>query len=153
MKWKPKDIEMYISSKEYVDTVLLPLTGVDFGGGILQSASMNDFLMILTNEIEKQFKGRVLLLPPIAYGSSWTREEKRLLIEKWKGTLEAEEFRHLFFLTCDAEWKVQGSLLGDSLLWVPPLPLEHMDDKHKGPLMEEQVSQTLKKIVENWKKD
>ena len=153
MKWRPKDIEMYINSKEYVDTVLLPLTGVEFGGGILQSASMNDFLMILTNEIEKQFKGRVLLLPPITYSCGWSREEKRLMIEKWKGTLEKEEFRHLFFITSDAEWKALDSLLGDSLLWVPALPLEHMDAKHKGPLMEDQVSQVLKKIVENWKKE
>lgn len=67
MKWTAKDLDMYMQSKEYVDTVLIPLVPLSFKGQMKQSGSMNEFLTILSLEIEKQMKGRILLLPTFHY--------------------------------------------------------------------------------------
>ncbi|MGN1402444.1 MAG: YpiF family protein [Bacillus sp. (in: firmicutes)] len=152
MKWNTKDIELYVQSKEYIDTALIPLTGFTFQGGIKQSASANEFIHILANEIEKQFKGRVLLLPTLSYCDDWTREEKASLVNQWSKALEDERFKHVFFLTSDAEWKAMEEVFEDSLLWTAALPLEHLEEKYKKPMVEEQVNEVLHKIIQKWRK-
>ena len=67
MKWTVKDLDMYIQSKEYVDTVLIPLVPITFGGQMKRTGSMNELITILSLEIEKQMKGRILLLPTFHY--------------------------------------------------------------------------------------
>ena len=59
MKWTAKDLDMYVQAKEYVDTLLIPLVPLSFGERIKKSGSMNEFITILSMEIEKQMKGRI----------------------------------------------------------------------------------------------
>lgn len=151
MKWVSKDMEMYIGAKEYVDTVIMPLTGIAFQKGIKQSASINDFISIISQEIEKQFKGRVLLLPPFTYSCDWEMETKKKQIMQWKQALEKEGFPFVFFLTSDADWKSIEDELENSLLYLPSLPLESLEEKYKKPMMEEQVSDVLGIISRKWR--
>ncbi len=152
MKWNPKDIEKYKGAKEYVDTVILPLNGITFEGGMIQSASMNEFISILTQEIENQFKGRVLLLPQLTYCSDWESGLLRDTILRWHETLTRQEFKHVFYITADEEWKKEDGIPENSLIWTASLPLEHMEDKYKKPLIEEQVQEIMQKIIRLWRR-
>jgi len=152
MKWNGKDIELYIGAKEYVDTVIIPLIGISFKEMIRQSASTNEFTTILSQQIEQQFKGRVMLLPPLTYSNEWIMEEKIQLLLQWKETLMVENFKHIFFLTSDIDWKSIEGQLGDELLWTNSIPLEHLDEKYKQPMMDEQVKKILKVIINQWNK-
>ncbi|MBK5462902.1 DUF2487 family protein [Peribacillus sp. TH16] len=96
MKWTAKDLDMYIQSKEYVDTVLIPLVPITFGSQIKQTGSMNEFLTILSSEIEKQMKGRILLMPTFHYLSD--EEDKIDLLKRWTNKVKENNFKHIFFL-------------------------------------------------------
>jgi len=153
MKWVPKDLEMFLGAREYVDTVIMPLIGISFKDGMKQSASIHDFITILSRQVEQQFKGRVLLLPPLTYSGDWSREDRKSIFLKWKKSLEEELFAHVFFLTSDVEWKTMEEELGQSLIWTSPIPLEHLDEKYKQPMMEDQVKSVLTVISQKWKNE
>ncbi|WP_019242014.1 MULTISPECIES: YpiF family protein [Bacillus] len=150
MKWIAKDIEMFDGAREYVDTALVPLVGISFSEGIKQSASTSEYITILSNEIEKQFKGRVMLLPSIMYNLNWEKQEKTELLIKWKRILQEEKFSHIFFLTADGQMNVNDEL-NESILWSTSIPLEHLEEKYKKPMMEEQVKNMLNTIIEKWR--
>ena len=152
MKWIPQDTEMFLGAREYVDTVIMPLIGITFQDYVKQSASINEFITIISRQVEQQFKGRVLLLPPLTYCNDWFKQDRLDVALKWKNSLE-EQFAHVFFLTSDVEWKTIEMELGQSLLWTTPIPLEHLEEKYKKPLMEEQVKPLLTVISQKWKNE
>ena len=54
--------------KEYVDTAVIPLIPVSFGDeNETSAASMSEFITLLSTLLERQFTGRILLLPPFTY--------------------------------------------------------------------------------------
>lgn len=152
MKWIPQDAEMFLGAREYVDTVIMPLVGITFQEHVKQSTSINDYITILSRQVEQQFKGRVLLLPPLTYCNDWVKQDRLDILLKWKDSLE-EQFSHVFFLTSDVEWKTVEMELGQSLLWTTPIPLEHLEEKYKQPMMEEQVKPLLTIISQKWKNE
>ncbi len=152
MKWIPQDTEMFLGAREYVDTVIMPLIGITFQDHVKQSASINEFITIISRQVEQQFKGRVLLLPPLTYCNDWSKQDRLDVALKWKNSLE-EQFAHVFFLTSDVEWKTIETELGQSLLWTTPIPLEHLEEKFKKPMMEEQVKPLLTIISQKWKNE
>lgn len=152
MKWLPQDMDMFFQAREYVDTAVMPLIGLTFKEQAKQSASVHDFISIVSRQVEQQFKGRVLLMPPLTYCSDWSKEERLELLLKWKGDLD-EQFSYVLFLTSDAEWKTLEMEIGQSLLWISPIPLEHLEEKYKQPMMEEQVKMLLKIISQKWKNE
>ena len=152
MKWLPQDMDMFFQAREYVDTAVMPLIGLTFKEQAKQSASVYDFISIVSRQVEQQFKGRVLLMPPLTYCSDWSKEERLELLLKWKADLD-KQFSHVLFLTSDAEWKTLEIEIGQSLLWISHIPLEHLEEKYKQPMMEEQVKMLLKVISQKWKNE
>ncbi|WP_026694834.1 YpiF family protein [Peribacillus kribbensis] len=150
MKWVQKDIEMFQEAREHIDTVLVPMIGIDMGTGMKQSAQMQEFLAILASEIERQFKGRMILLPPFTYwppSDSLTLQHSAL---SWKNSILEEGFKHVFFITCDSLWRGNEGELGGSLIWIPSIPLEGLDDHYKRELMSGQVSQIANVFAQKW---
>lgn len=88
MKWVSKDIETYFSAKEYVDTAVIPLISLSFGNEIKESASNAEFITLLTNYLEKQFTGRLLLFPPFTYIKNNDPIEVLSELKNWKRTLK-----------------------------------------------------------------
>ncbi len=152
MKWEAADIQTFIEAREYVDTALVPLYGVSFAGGMSKSASGVEFISIISQQIEKQFKGRLLLMPGITYCHDWTDEDKVKCISQWRSTLKKEKFPHIFFLTVDEEWKLYAEQMDSSLIWTPLIPLENVEEKYKKTIMDEEISNILNIIIRNWKK-
>ncbi|WP_050615419.1 YpiF family protein [Bacillus testis] len=148
MKWTAKDMEMYSNAKEYVDTVILPLVGIDFRR--LQSGSEADYITILAQEIERQFKGRVLLLPAMIYNAGEESAKKQVQAEEWVRLLTEEGFAHVFLLTGDPFWKKEAKELDEQLITLPAVPLETMDESYKRDIIAEQVKKTLNMIIEKW---
>ncbi|PLS16339.1 DUF2487 domain-containing protein [Bacillus sp. M6-12] len=150
MKWTPNDMDMYLQAKEYVDTALIPLVPVSFAENMKQSASMKDFTDILTVEIERQFKGRIMLLPQLAYLSALDEEKRLELAAGWARELKEQGFAHVFYITSDSEWKENEQELEGSLIWIPSIPLEHLEEKHKKPMIDDQVRQVLAIFTRKW---
>lgn len=148
MKWSAEDLGMYTQSKEFVDTVLIPLVPLSFGDQMLQSGSNNEFITILSLEIEKKLKGRMLLMPNFHYLSS--EESKLILLKHWTKKLEENNFKHIFFLTSDVEWKKNEKELEHPLLWIPSIPLESLENTQARDMIKQQVNQILDILTYNW---
>jgi Protein of unknown function (DUF2487) len=151
MKWIPQDIEMYLKSKEYVDTAVIPLLPVTFTEDMKQAASMAEFVTLLSYQMERQFKGRLMMLPGFSYLKSDSGLNEHLgELKKWESAILESGFKHVFYLTSDSGWKMAEGDLGGALLWLPSLPLEHMDDTYRNSVLEDQVKQLMNLFVQKW---
>ncbi|MFD6207313.1 YpiF family protein [Peribacillus sp. NPDC060253] len=151
MKWTAKDLDMYIQSKEYVDTVLIPLVPISFGGQMKQTGSMNEFLTILSLEIEKQMKGRILLMPTFHYLHDEMDKIERL--KGWANEVKENDFKHIFFLTSDFEWKKEEQELENHLVWIPAILLDSLENDQAREMINQQVLQILDIFTYNWKNE
>lgn len=151
MKWNPQDIEKFVQTKEYVDTVVLPLLPVSFENKMKHNATMSEFIHILTMQLEKQLKGRILLLPGLIYLKKDTVKDHLHQLNEWEQQILTNRFRHLFYVTSDSDWNcVENDLLG-KLIWLPSLPIDQMDEQHKTTLIEDQVNQLLQLFFQKWR--
>ncbi|PAE43777.1 YpiF family protein [Bacillus sp. 7884-1] len=153
MKWVSKDIETYLTAKEYVDTAVIPVISVSFGDEMMQSASSAEFITLLTSYLERQFTGRLLLLPPFTYLKSDHPEDIIQQMKKWEENIEKNEFKHIFYITSESDWKIYEKELTGSLIWLPSLPLEHLNDQQKISMIESQVKQLLSLFTQKWQEN
>lgn len=142
-----------MNAREYVDTVVLPLLPVSFGEDMKQVVGMGEFITLLAPQLEKQFKGRMLLLQGFNYLKSNETDKLVADLHEWEEQFQSNGFKHIFFITSDSDWKAVENQLKGSLIWLPSIPLESMDEKYKRTILENQVTQLLQLIIQNWQKD
>lgn len=146
MYWNSKDISVFIEQKEFVDTAVIPLLLIDGQASQLkQNASSAEFLMSLTAFIENQFKGRVVLMPPITYTK---RSNYKQMADEWTNTLNEAGFKHLFFVSSDMAWGNEASDL--NVIYTPSIPLEHMDQKLRQSVLDDQLRQIIPVFANRW---
>ncbi|MGG1573837.1 YpiF family protein [Fictibacillus sp. NRS-1165] len=150
MKWRSGDITVYQQSKEFVDTVVIPLQPLSFGISMKTSAGMADYSLLIAEETERQLHGRLFLMPAFTYLKHDSEEALISRLLSWVKELKEEGFRHIFFLTSDAEWKKSEQKLGENLLWMPVIPMETMDPSYKEEIVKEQVKQLFQIILHKW---
>ncbi len=145
MHWNGKDTAVFQTQKEYIDTAVVPLVLVDGSEhGFQFAASAADFTLSLANVIENQFKGRVVLFPSFSYTAT---QDKPSLLEAWKEELNKAQFKHVFFITSDREW---SSIETESIIWIPSIPLDSMDQKMKLSILEDQLRQLVPTFAKKW---
>jgi Protein of unknown function (DUF2487) len=150
LKWICEDIESYVDQKEYIDTIILPLYPISFTSSIEKTVEMTEYISLITILLEKQFKGRLLLLPGYSYLTNLEGEMPVEDLLKWEEEIMNNGSKHLFYLTCDGEWKkVENSLQG-SLIWVSTSPIHKMDTKQRNTLLENQIKQLSSAFTEKW---
>ena len=148
MYWNSKDITTFIEQKEFVDTAIIPLLLVDGRAShIKQSAGTADFLMSLTAFMENQFKGRVVLMPPVTYTPQSSRS---VLAAEWKNVLTEAGFKHHFFISCDMQWATEAPEI--DVIYTPSIPLENMDQKLRQSILDDQIRQVVPVFANNWAK-
>lgn len=150
MEWKAKDIEVYLKEKSYIDTAIVPLMPITFGSQMKQTVEKGEFIQLLSLQLERQFKGRMLVLPPFTYLIDLGDSEKVPLINKWVEQMKEHEMKHVFLLTADEIWRNLSEQLSASLLFAASVPLEHLDEQYKQSIMENQVKQLMNEIVQGW---
>jgi hypothetical protein len=153
MKWTPQDIETYLNAKEYVDTAVVPLLSVSIGGEMKQSASAGEFITLLTGYLERQFTGRLLLLPPFTYLKSKNGESTISDLKDWEADLVKGEVKHIFYITSEIDWRSWEEELTGTVIWLPSIPLEHMNESQKLSVIDSQVKQLLDLFTQKWHKN
>jgi hypothetical protein len=152
MNWNVKDIEIFETEKEYIDTAVIPMIPIDFIKEIKSSAAQTEFISLLTFHLERQFKGRMIITPPFTYMMGRT-EGSVEEVQEWEARMKESGVKHVFFLTSDSDWKKSEQAFNDQLIWIPSIPLEHLDEQYKHSIMEDQVKQLLNVIVQKWQKN
>ncbi|MED2972763.1 YpiF family protein [Fictibacillus sp. B-59209] len=150
MKWSSGDINIYQQSKEFVDTVIIPLQPLSFGPSMRTSAGMADYSLLIAEETERQLHGRLFLMPSFTYLKLESEVALMARLHSWVSELKEEGFRHIFFLTSDADWKKAEHELEETLLWMPVIPMETMDSSYKEEIVKEQVKQLFQIILHKW---
>ncbi|KOP83230.1 YpiF family protein [Cytobacillus solani] len=150
MKWISQDIDMYLKSKEYVDTAVLPLFPVSLRDDIKQTAAMSEFISLLSIQLERQFRGRLVMFPGYSYLKSFPEDKLISDIKLWEKELTEKGFKHVLYLTSDSSWKALESQFDGGLIWLPSLPLEHMDEQYKNTILDDQVKQLLQLFLQKW---
>ena len=152
MRWVSQEIDMYIKSKEYVDTAIMLLLPVSFENDMKQTASMSEFISLLGLQIERQFRGRVLMLPSHSYLKSSAADKLVSDVRVWEENLFVEGFKNIFYLTSDSFWRSYEDQLEGSLIWLPSLPLEHIDESTRNSILDDQVKQLVSLFLQKWQK-
>jgi hypothetical protein len=151
MKWVAGDIEMYREAAEYIDTAVIPLMPVTFDLDMKQFAQMAEFVALLTTQLEKQFRGRIFLMPGYVY----MKQSNGILaaLQEWETALLDKHFQHVFYVTSDSSWKQHEKELGGELIWLPSLALEHMPEQQKVAIVDDQVKQLLALFTQKWREN
>lgn len=63
MRWRMTDAKDYLQAKDYIDTAVIPLINIKVGDHFKMAAEKGEFTQLLSEELERQLKGRVYLLP------------------------------------------------------------------------------------------
>ncbi|WP_341302311.1 YpiF family protein [Lysinibacillus sp. FSL H8-0500] len=146
MYFNASDVTAFMAQKDFIDTAIVPLVSIDLAAEKMkQSGAEADFIMSLTSFIEKQFKGRLLVMPPFSYMPSLKYDD---LPQRLEVQLHNAGFKHVFFITCDHFW-ISG---GDSvnMIWLPAIPLESMDANVKKKILEDQLRQVIPLLSTKW---
>lgn len=150
MEWKAKDIEIYLKEKSYIDTAVVPLMPITFGSHMKQIVEKGEFIQLLSLHLERQFKGRMLILPPFTYLNDLADGDKVPLINQWAKQMKENEMKYIFLLTSDESWRNLADQLSATLLFAASVPLAHLDEKYQQSIMENQVKQLMNEIVQGW---
>ena len=141
-----KDVKQFQGNKEFIDTAIVPLLSLNFEESkMVQSSSETEYLMSLTSFIEKQFKGRLMVLPPFSYIEQRKSDENVLAI---KEELYKAGFKHIFFITTEHFWTSKSEHI--DVIWLPAIPLESMDSIVKKTVLEDQLKQVLPTFLSRW---
>lgn len=142
MKFQAEDADLFLQSKDYIDTAIIPLVGID-ASHIKQTVSLGEFTMLVAEDLERQLKGRVFLFPPHTY-----LEVKQEDILAVKQSLQ-EHFQHVVFITSDNKWKEQLEV-SESAFILQSVPLEHLKVNLKQKVIQDSVEQILNFLLQKW---
>ena len=145
MNYVVQDVTQFQLQKEFIDTAIVPLVRLNFSEtGMKQSSSEANYLMSLTSFIEQQFRGRVMLIPPISYTEKINSAE---LAHQLHNELLEGGFKTVFFVTTDFEWTKVNDI---HVIWLPAIPLESMDSVMKTRILQDQLQQIIPKLTAAW---
>jgi hypothetical protein len=151
MKWTGNDIDAYLQAKDYVDTAIIPLVPIDWETELKSSVVMGEYITLLSEGLEREYRGRVILFPPYTYLKMEPTELKLKRLKDWETMLQSNGFKHVIHLTSDVEWRSHENEI-NSLIWMPAIPVSDMSADHKFSIVSDQIKQMMKIILEEWKK-
>ncbi|MEH7775248.1 YpiF family protein [Bacillus altitudinis] len=145
MKFQAEDADLFLQSKDYIDTAIIPLVGIN-ASHIKQTVSLGEFTMLVSEDLERQLKGRVFLFPPYTYLEVNNRKQEDILA--LKQSLQ-EHFQHVVFITSDNKWKEQLEV-SESAFILQSVPLEHLKVNLKQKVIQDSVEQILNFLLQKW---
>ncbi|MGP4041329.1 DUF2487 family protein [Gracilibacillus sp. D59] len=152
MQWKKKDLELFFQSKEYIDTLCVPLVPLDLQteSEATKLADQKTLLQIISDELERNYTGRIMLSPAYTYIRNADYESESTSLNKWTSMLANEHFKHVFLLTYDVNWKKQERLLDSNLIWLTTTSIDDYQSDQAKKWVNEQVLQISELIRSYW---
>lgn len=150
MKWKKEDLEKYVQAKEYIDTILLPLTPFQIGddAAAAKTAFQNEAMHIFIHEMEKELSGRMMLAPNYYYLKATKEEANR--INNWIEDMQQQPFEHIILFTFDTGWKKIEKELHGNVLWLPGVQTGDLHAKEMQTMIRDQITQISEMIRSYW---
>lgn len=152
MQWQKNDMEQYITAKEYVDTLLIPMMPLHLADdqNLDKRVFQGELLKIYVNEIEKQFRGRIFLTPSYNYLFTADKVSEISRLNGWIKELSSQPFKHVFLFTFDHHWKKSEQELQAELLWLPAMQSGNLEEEGMKTFIKEQITQVTELIQSYW---
>jgi hypothetical protein len=152
MQWTKKDMGVYVGSKEFIDTAIIPILPFQLSqeSNLSKSTSKREVLSIFATEIEKELSGRVLLIPNYYYLEYGDKLEEAKRLNCWTEEIQKQPFEHVFILTFDSGWKRCEKDLQANLLWVPGFQADDPNSDEMRQMIRGQVSDVVELIRSYW---
>ncbi|HFK1706962.1 TPA: YpiF family protein [Bacillus mycoides] len=147
MKWIVKDVEQFEQAREYVDTGIIPLLSISAAKGMKMVVEQGEFIEALSMELEREYKGRVLLLPAFTYLVESQKNEKDRL-QEWTDHLQRQGFKHIAYVTSDFSWKEDMRDVQGDLFWFPSLSLDQFSDQAKREVIRAHIKNIMEMLEE-----
>ncbi len=140
MLYNHKDLKILKDEIEFIDTAVIPFASMDMDARAPVHAGNLELLQIISIQLEKQFKGRLLITPPLM-----TVEEDTSLLTKYASQLRDFGFKKIIVLThLPADSKDLDKIK------VNEIPLENMSDDMKMEMINDEVKTVMKSIIAIW---
>ena len=149
MKCIVKDVEQFEQAREYVDTGIIPLLSISAAKGMKMVVEQGEFIEALSMELEREYKGRVLLLPAFTYLVESQKNEKDRL-QEWTDHLQRQGFKHIAYVTSDFSWKEDMRDVQGDLFWFPSLSLDQFSDQAKREVIRAHIKNIMEMLEERW---
>ncbi|WP_156289225.1 YpiF family protein [Oceanobacillus salinisoli] len=152
MKWRNRDLAQYVKAKEYIDTAMIPLIPFQLVNdqGMETDSFQSEVLSLLSNEMEKELSGRILLTPNYNYIRAANMEMEKDRLNMWVKDIQKQPFKHIFFLAFDSKWKKMEKELDGTLIWLPGVQTGELQSKEMQQMLRDQVSQIGELIRSYW---
>ncbi len=151
MKYQTADMEMFQQSREYVDTVIIPLNAITFEKAVNQAVASYEYLSLLTYELERELRGRIFLAHPIPYRKESGLESKNDLLGPWREFYKEAGFLHIRFLTTDNKWLSLAD--HEDILWFPSMQTDKMPEEAIQQVLGDHTAQITELLREVWQAD
>ncbi|MFC3418199.1 DUF2487 family protein [Salinicoccus hispanicus] len=140
MLYNHQDLKVLKDEIEFVDTALVPFASADMNEGARDNASDMEMIQMVTIQLEKQFKGRLFITPPMM-----TVEGMTEVLRTYISQLEAYGFKRVIILThLDHSFESAQSIV------LNRIPLEDMDVEMKMSLINDEVKNVMKQVISIW---
>ncbi|ADH99620.1 YpiF family protein [Salisediminibacterium selenitireducens] len=151
MKWNSKSIETFVSAREFVDTVLIPLMPLDLHHDPASGTLQGEYAALLAEQAERKLTGRLLLMPPLPYKPD-IRDEQSLLvfINDWIHYYHNGGINNVFFLTTDSDVASLNLSENGHMIWMPVIPIHELEPQQARKMVEQQADQIIPKIMKKW---
>ncbi|MET3682329.1 hypothetical protein ABID56_000408 [Alkalibacillus flavidus] len=153
MKWIYNDIDQYVQAKEYIDTAVMALVPFAFDDdeSLKKYAFQSEAMYILMSQIEKQYKGRVLLLPVYHYPKQNTLESETERLNNMIDQMhEQQPFQHTLLFTFDNKWRKQQRHLNAELIWLPAPTEGDLNQVETQQILQSQANELQTLIQDQW---
>src|SRR5690606_18186913 len=88
-----------------------------------------EFIDLLSLHLERQFKGRMLVIPPFTYMGE--PDLKKVELQQWAQKAITSGFSHVFFLTSDKKWKQHEEEMNGHVIYVSSIHKKEMVKQYK----------------------
>ncbi|TDM04268.1 DUF2487 family protein [Macrococcus carouselicus] len=142
MLFNHRDLKDITHQLEYIDTAIIPVIDVDYRNQLMNIVDDYEIIQTMTLAVENQFKGRVLLIPPVQVQADYT------LATVIGEQLKSYGMNRILFITAQTS-RFETT---EAHFKVSTFPLEAMGADMRADMIEPQVKELMRTIISMWNK-
>ncbi|MFD2829344.1 DUF2487 family protein [Corticicoccus populi] len=140
MLYTAKDIKLLKDEIEFIDTAVIPLVSIDMTQQAPVNSNNIELMQMVTMQIEKQFKGRLLITPLVT-----TINHRTDVALQYSEQLLEYGFKKIIILT-----HLKTELEEHDVIRLNEIPLENMTADMVNELVGDEVKKVMKSIISIW---
>lgn len=142
MLYNQNDLKVLKDEIEFVDTAVIPFASSDMNELAPLHSSNIEMLQLVSLQLEKQFKGRLLITPMMT-----TIDENITVLASYAEQLLAYGFKNIIVLT-----HLNAEIDNAERIKLNEIPLENMSNDMKIEMINDEVKTVMKSVISIWNK-